>query len=127
MGVPATLCVKQRPKISQINKCGTRIILHLKSNAYDFMLDDKIKQIILAYSDHIAIPIYINTEDTPVNTASALWMRSKSEITQEQYNEFYHHIGHVFDEPIMTSHWRAGRHRIYRPVIRAHHAPMGFV
>lgn len=90
-----------------IKSRGTRITLHLKSNAYDYMLDDKIKQIILAYSDHIAVPIHVNDEEYPVNTASAIWMRPKNEITSEQYTEFYHHIGHVFDEPLMTTHWRA--------------------
>ncbi len=86
---------------------GTKIILHLKSDAYDYQIEDKIKQIILAYSDHVAIPVYVGNEDKPINAASALWMRPKNEITQEHYNEFYHHIGHVFDEPLLTSHWRA--------------------
>lgn len=86
---------------------GTRITLHLKPDAGDYLLDDKIKQIILAYSDHIAVPIHVNDEEQPINAASALWMRPKSEITKEQYTEFYHHIGHVFDEPLLTSHWRA--------------------
>ncbi len=86
---------------------GTKIILHLKTDAYDFQIDDKIKQVILAYSDHIGVPVYVGDEDKPVNAASALWMRPKNDITAEQYNEFYHHIGHVFDEPLMTSHWRA--------------------
>jgi molecular chaperone HtpG len=88
-------------------KHGTTIILHMKDDAHDFLLEDKIKQIILAYSDHVAVPIYVGDEDKPVNAASALWMRPKNEITSEQYTEFYHHIGHVFDEPMLTSHWRA--------------------
>jgi molecular chaperone HtpG len=86
---------------------GTSITMHLKKDAYDYLIDDKIKQVILAYSDHIAVPIYVGDEDKPVNAASALWMKPKNEITKEQYNEFYHHIGHVFDEPLMTSHWHA--------------------
>lgn len=86
---------------------GTSIIIHLKSNAYDFQLDDKLKQVILTYSDHINVPVYVGTDEEPVNTASALWMRPKSEVSEEQYKEFYHHIGQVFDEPIMTSHWKA--------------------
>lgn len=86
---------------------GTKITLHLKDSASDFLMDDKIRQVILAYSDHIGVPVFIGDEDKPVNAASALWMRSKNDITKEQYTEFYHHIGHVFDEPLMTSHWRA--------------------
>ncbi len=92
---------------NHISGRGTTIILHMKKDAGDYLLEDKIKQIILAYSDHISVPIYVGTEDKPVNAASALWMRPKNEITPEQYTEFYHHIGHVFDEPLMTSHWRA--------------------
>ncbi len=86
---------------------GTAIIIHLKSGAYDFQLDDKLKQVILTYSDHINVPVYVGADEEPVNTASALWMRPKSEVSEEQYKEFYHHIGQVFDEPLMTSHWKA--------------------
>ena len=96
---------------------GTSIKLFMKDNALDYLLEDKIKQIILSYSDHIEIPIYLESkfEDEnkkdgakdPVNAASALWTRPKNEITPEQYKEFYHHIGHVFDDPIMTCHWTA--------------------
>lgn len=86
---------------------GTRITLHLKSDAYDFTMEDKLKQIILAYSDHVGVPVFVNNGEQPVNAASALWMRPKNEIKPEQYTEFYHHIGHVFDEPLITSHWRA--------------------
>ncbi len=86
---------------------GTYILLHLKDDAYDFLIDDKIKQVVLAYSDHIPVPVHVGAEDLPVNAASALWIKSKNEVTKEQYTEFYHHIGHVFDDPMMTSHWRA--------------------
>ena len=86
---------------------GTHILLHLKDDASDFLIEDKIKQVILAYSDHINVPILVGADEQSVNAASALWMRPKNEITQEQYTDFYHHIGHVFDEPVMTSHWRA--------------------
>ncbi|MFA5591820.1 MAG: molecular chaperone HtpG [Micavibrio sp.] len=86
---------------------GTKIILHLKDDASDFLIDDKIKQVVLTYSDHVAVPVFIGGEDKPVNAASALWTRPKNEITKEQYTEFYHHIGNVFDEPLLTSHWRA--------------------
>lgn len=86
---------------------GTKITLHLKGNAYDFLLEDKLKQIILTYSDHIDVPVYVGEDEDPINAASALWMRSKSDVTEDQYKEFYHHIGQVFDEPQMTLHWKA--------------------
>lgn len=93
-----------------ISNRGTTIILHVKDNASDFLLDEKLKQIILTYSDHINVPVYLGEkeeDEKPVNTASALWMRSKSDITEEQYKEFYRHMGHVFDEPLTQAHWKA--------------------
>ncbi|MGB4057637.1 MAG: molecular chaperone HtpG [Alphaproteobacteria bacterium] len=92
---------------------GTAIVLHIKDEAVEFLLDDKIKQTATHYSDHIDLPIYlgapseITDKDKPLNKASALWTRPKSEITKEQYTEFYRHITHGFDEPLMTAHWRA--------------------
>lgn len=86
---------------------GTCILLHLKADSSEFLMDDKIKQVVLAYSDHVPVPVFLGAEDKPLNAASALWMKSKNEVSKEQYTEFYHHIGHVFDDPMMTSHWRA--------------------
>ncbi len=90
---------------------GTVITLNIKDEGCDFLIIDKIEQTILEYSDHIDIPIYLtspadrNEADRPVNKVSAIWTRAKSEITEEQYTEFYKHISHGFDEPLMTSHW----------------------
>lgn len=93
---------------------GTAIVLHIKDEASEFLLDEKIKQTVEHYSDHVDVKIFLNQpEDTekgegqPINTASALWMRPKNEITKEQYEEFYRHITHGMDEPVMISHWRA--------------------
>lgn len=95
---------------------GTAIILNMKGDAFDYLLDDKINEIVLSYSDHIEVPIYLHSkveqkkedeELTPINAASALWTRPKNEITPEQYKEFYHHIGHFFDDPILVTHWTA--------------------
>ncbi len=93
---------------------GTVITLDIKDEGCEFLIDEKIKQTIQQYSDHIDVNIYIASpdeekteENKPVNTASALWTRPKNEITKEQYTEFYRHITHGFDEPLMTSHWKA--------------------
>ena len=93
---------------------GTAITLHLKDEGSDFLLDEKIKQTVQQYSDHIDVKIFLNTpsetesgEGQPINQASAIWRRSKSEVREEQYTEFYRHITHGADEPLMTSHWRA--------------------
>lgn len=90
---------------------GTRIVLHLKEDAAEFLETLRLRTIVKTYSDHIAVPIHLGETDAegaqPLNAASALWMRPKASITEDQYREFYHHVGHGFDDPWMTLHWRA--------------------
>ncbi|MGY0711964.1 molecular chaperone HtpG [Azospirillum argentinense] len=88
---------------------GTQIKLHLREGDDEYLEEHRLSAIVRKYSDHIAIPILFGEgEDAkPLNSASALWMRSKNEITAEQYTEFYHHVGHAFDDPWLTLHWRA--------------------
>jgi len=86
---------------------GTLIILHIRDEASDYLIEDKIKDVIRRYSDHITVPVYIGGATEPANAARALWMRSAKEVTSDQYAEFYRHISHGFDDPAMTSHWRA--------------------
>ncbi len=84
---------------------GTAIVLHLKEDAAEFLDEAKLGEIVRRYSDHIAIPISLG--DKTLNRASALWMRPKGEVTEEQHTEFYHHIAHAFDTPWANLHWRA--------------------
>ena len=91
---------------------GTRITLHLRKGEEEFLDAMRLRQIVSTYSDHIAIPVVLESrkEDEPdetLNAASALWTRPKSEITEEQYKEFYHHVGHTFDEPWLRLHFKA--------------------
>jgi len=88
---------------------GTRVILHLREGEDEFLEEFRLAAIVRKYSDHIALPIRFGTgeEVKTLNRASALWTRARSEITEEQYKEFYHHVGHAFDEPWLTIHWRA--------------------
>ncbi|WP_188258801.1 molecular chaperone HtpG [Azospirillum tabaci] len=88
---------------------GTQIRLHLREGDDEYLEEHRLSGIVRKYSDHIAIPILFGEgEDAKsLNSASALWMRSKNEITAEQYTEFYHHVGHAFDSPWLTLHWRA--------------------
>ena len=91
---------------------GTRIVLHLREGDEEYMDPMRIRQIVSTYSDHIAVPVILESrkEDEPdqtLNAASALWTRPKSEITEEQYKEFYHHVGHTFDEPWLRLHFKA--------------------
>lgn len=91
---------------------GTLITLHLTDEASDFLVEEKLRQVITHYSDHIDIPIYLCEAElkdgqTPVNQASALWTRPRDKITDDQYKAFYKHVSFGFDEPLMTAHWRA--------------------
>ena len=91
-------------------KSGTDIKLFLKDDAKDFTDTIYLRHIIRTYSDHINYPIVLDLgkagEET-VNTGSALWTKNKAEITDEQYNEFYHHISRNFDTPWMRLHFKA--------------------
>jgi molecular chaperone HtpG len=88
---------------------GTRIVLHLREDAGEFLEPLRLKSIIARYSDHVSLPILLKAEgkEEKLNEAAALWMRPKSEITERQYAEFYRHVSHGFDEPRLTIHWRA--------------------
>ncbi len=88
---------------------GTRIVLHLREDAAEFLDAARLKSVLARYSDHIALPILLKTpgKEEKLNEAAALWMRPKSEITSRQYAEFYRHVSHGFDEPRLTIHWRA--------------------
>lgn len=88
---------------------GTRITLHLKADAGEYLERHRLEHVVRKYSDHIAIPVKLGAGDDAesLNKASALWTRSKTEITPEQYTEFYRHVGHDYAEPWLTLHWRA--------------------
>ena len=88
---------------------GTIITLHLKKDAKEFLEKQRLQTIVRTYSDHIPFPVvFVEGEDEDtLNQASALWTRPKSEISDDDYKEFYHHVGHAFDDPWMTVHWKA--------------------
>lgn len=87
---------------------GTRIELHIKKDAAEFLDRARLRKIVKTYSDHIAIPVILSEKgkDETLNTASAIWMRPKSEITDQQYTEFYHHVAHAFDDPWLRLHFK---------------------
>lgn len=84
---------------------GTKIIVELKEGAEDYAKKFKVESIIKQYSAFVSFPIKIENET--VNTVQALWMRSKAEITDEEYTEFYKFIGNAFDEPTFRLHFSA--------------------
>ena len=97
-----------------VSNRGTSIELTLTKESKEYLDKDRIENIIKRYSDHISIPIYVSDGSEKkdekidsVNSASAIWTRPKNKITEEQYKEFYNHAGQMFDDPWMTSHYKA--------------------
>src|SRR5215468_5905436 len=89
---------------------GTEIMLHLKKDAAKYLETYEIERIVGAYSDNIQFPIQLVPEEgepRQINSASALWQRSKSELKGEDYAQAYKQIANAFDEPAMTLHYRA--------------------
>ncbi len=99
---------------------GTEVTLHLREGEDELLSGFRLRSILRKYSDHITIPILMKKEewdkdkndqvtkdeDEQINQASALWARPKSEITDEQYQEFYKHVGHDFEAPLAWTHAR---------------------
>ena len=104
---------------------GTEIVLHLRDGEDEFLNDWKLKSIIRKYSDHITLPIVMKKsewkdgeqvpmdEEEMVNKASALWARAKNDITEEEYQEFYKHVSHDFENPLTWSHNRVEGNQEY--------------
>ena len=84
---------------------GTKITLQLKDGEEQYLDKHRLGHIIQTYSDHITIPILLNGERS--NKGTALWMRSKNDVTPEQYHEFYKAISHQVDKPLVTLHGKA--------------------
>ena len=117
---------------------GTRITLHLREGEDELLSAWQLRSIIRKYSDHISLPIAMRKEEwdeekkamvmrdelETVNQASALWTRSKSDITDEQYTEFYKHVSHDFQEPLTWTHNRVeGRSEYTQLLYIPAHAP----
>src|SRR5688572_7270941 len=101
---------------------GTDVILHLREGEDELLEDWRLKAIVRKYSDHIGVPVFLGNET--VNQASALWTRPKSEIKDEQYIEFYKHVGHDFEAPLAWTHNRVeGRQEYTQLLYIPAHAP----
>jgi molecular chaperone HtpG len=108
---------------------GTEIVLHLREGQDDLLNGQKIRSIIRKYSDHIVQPILMRKEewkdgaqqvldeDETVNQAFALWARAKNDITDEQYKEFYKHVGHDFEDPLAWVHARVEGRQEYTQLL----------
>lgn len=117
---------------------GTEIVLHLHAEEDEFLNGFKLRSIIRRYSDHITLPIVmkkeewdeeskdyrIGDEDETINQASAIWARPKNEITREQYDEFYKHVGHDFEPPLAYVHAKVeGKQEYTQLLYIPSHAP----
>ncbi len=125
---------------------GTSIILHLKADEQEFANDWRLRSIVKKYSDHIAIPVEMLKQEPPampgdeekqeepakivpeweaVNDAKALWTRSRSDVSDDEYKEFYRHVSHDFNEPLSWSHNRVeGKHEYTSLLYIPANAPM---
>ena len=89
---------------------GTRVVLYLRDSEKEFLDGHRLRGIIRRYSDHISLPILMPAEgkdggsDETVNNATALWMRSRKDISEQEYNEFYKHVAHDFRDPLCHLH-----------------------
>jgi len=83
---------------------GTTVVMHIKKDAKEFIETERVSHIVKTYSDHISFPVTLGEET--LNAASAIWTRDPKEISAEQYQEFYHHASHAFDDPWLTIHNR---------------------
>ena len=81
----------------------------MKPDADEFLEPIRLETIVRKWADHITVPITVarDGEDEPANEGTALWRKSKTEVTEEQYAEFYRHVAHAYDKPWATLHWRA--------------------
>lgn len=112
---------------------GTRIVLHLREDATEFLDSFRLQALIRKYSDHIAFPVKMLEPEVPasdedgaeqparefvsVNSAKALWTRARTEIDDEEYKEFYKHVSHDFQDPILWSHNKVEGKREYTSLL----------
>jgi molecular chaperone HtpG len=108
---------------------GTEVTLHLRDGEDELLSGTRLRGIIRKYSDHIVLPIVmkketwdadksqyqVSDEDETITQANALWARPKSEITQEQYDEFYKHVAHDFEAPLAYAHAKVEGNKEYTP------------
>lgn len=90
-------------------RAGTDVVLHVKADGEEFLDPVRLEAIVRKWADHITVPITIarDGKDQAANEGTALWRKPRSEISEQSYNEFYRHLGHIFDTPWLTLHWRA--------------------
>jgi molecular chaperone HtpG len=102
---------------------GTTVTLHLKDDEKEFLDSFRLEALIRKYSDHIAFPVLLEKEteegkeESAVNSATALWARSRTDVSDDEYKEFYKHLAHDFTDPLAWSHNRVEGKREYTSLL----------
>ncbi|MCC6719264.1 MAG: molecular chaperone HtpG [Acetobacteraceae bacterium] len=88
---------------------GTTITLHMKEDADEYLDPARLEAVVRKWADHVTIPVTIARDgrDVAANEGTALWRKSRAEVSEDDYNDFYRHLGLFFDTPAATIHWRA--------------------
>jgi len=91
------------------DKAGTDIVLHIKADADEYLEPMRLETIVRKWADHVTMPITVarDGKDETANEGTALWRKSKADVSEQNLKEFYRHLGHYFDEPWASLHWRA--------------------
>jgi len=88
---------------------GTDVLLHIRPDADEYLDPARLEAVVRRWADHITVPIAIarDGKDQPANEGTALWRKPRAEVSEQSYAEFFQHLGHIFDKPWATLHWRA--------------------
>ena len=88
---------------------GTGVVLHIKADAEEYLEPMRLETIIRKWADHVTLPVTVvrDGKDQTVNEGTALWRKSKADVTEQNLKEFYRHLGHFFDDPWASLHWKA--------------------
>jgi molecular chaperone HtpG len=88
---------------------GTDVVLHVKTDADEYLDPWRLEAVVRKWADHVTIPVTIarDGKDQPANEGTALWRKARSDVSEQFYTDFYRHLGHLFDQPWATLHWRA--------------------
>ncbi|MBV9776751.1 MAG: molecular chaperone HtpG [Acetobacteraceae bacterium] len=88
---------------------GTDVVLHIRPDADEYLDPTRLEAVVRRWADHVTVPIAIarDGKDQPANEGTALWRKPRAEVSEQSYAEFFQHLGHIFDKPWATLHWRA--------------------
>ncbi|MBV9116592.1 MAG: molecular chaperone HtpG [Acetobacteraceae bacterium] len=88
---------------------GTDVVLHIRPDADEYLDPTRLEAVVRRWADHVTVPIAIarDGKDQPANEGTALWRKPRAEVSEQSHAEFFQHLGHIFDKPWATLHWRA--------------------